>query len=110
MNDLPRTIVAVATAQAGKEAELKRRIEGVARASWDEPGVLTYAVHELEDQPGRFMMVEVYKSDAAFQSHLDSDHVTAFIADWPDLVTHDLEVFEGKAASFAEGEKGLLRH
>jgi len=53
-------------------------------------------------------LVEVYASDAAFEAHLATAHVTAFIADWPDLVQRDLDVFEGRAADFATGEKGLL--
>jgi quinol monooxygenase YgiN len=108
MTKTQRTIVAIATAQPGKEEELKARIEGVARASWEESWVVTYAVHQIEDQPGQFMMVEVYVSDDAFQDHLDSDHVTAFIADWPKLVVQDLDVFEGKATDFSESPKGVL--
>jgi quinol monooxygenase YgiN len=108
MSKNQKTIVAIATAQPGKEAELKARIEGVARASWEEPGVITYAVHDLLGSPGQFMLVEVYASDAAFEAHLATAHVTAFIADWPDLVQRDLDVFEGRAADFATGEKGLL--
>ena len=101
-------VVAIATAKAGHEAELKSRLEGVATASWDEPGVVTYAVHDMVDSSNQFMMVEVYESDAAFQAHLDTDHVKALIADLPSLVEGELIVHQGRASSFSSGSKGAL--
>lgn len=101
-------VVAIATAQAGKETELKSRLDGVATASWDEPGVVTYAVHDLVDQPGSFMMVEVYASQAAFGAHLETDHVKALIADLGTLVEGELVVHQGHATDFSDGPKGLL--
>jgi quinol monooxygenase YgiN len=108
MSHQPRIVVAVATAKAGQEAELKSRLEGVATASWNEEGVLTYAVHDVVDQPGQFMMVEVYASDQAFDDHLATDHVKALIADLSDLVDGDLIVYQGKACDFSAGAKGSL--
>ena len=61
MSNQQRVVVAIATAKAGHEAELKSRLEGVAKASWDESGVVTYAVHDVIDEPGKFMMVEVLR-------------------------------------------------
>ena len=101
-------VVAIATAQAGKEAELKSRLEGVATASWDEPGVVTYAVHDLRDHPGSFMMVEVYSSQAAFDAHLETAHVKALIADLGSLVEGELVVHQGTATDFSAGSKGAL--
>ena len=101
-------VVAIATAQAGQEAELKSRLEGVATASWDEPGVVTYAVHDLRDHPGSFMMVEVYASQAAFDAHLETAHVKALIADLGSLVEGELVVHQGTATDFSAGSKGAL--
>lgn len=101
-------VVAVAKAKAGHENELKSRIEGVAKASWEEPGVISYAVHDVQDQPGSFMMVEVYASDQAFQDHLETEHVKALIADLPGMVEGELLVYQGKASGFSAGPKGSL--
>ena len=101
-------VVAIATAQAGREAELKSRLEGVATASWDEPGVVSYAVHDLRDAPGSFMMVEVYASQKAFDAHLETPHVTALIADLGFLVEGELVVHQGVATDFSHGPKGVL--
>ena len=101
-------VVAIATAQAGQEAELKSRLEGVATASWDEPGVVSYAVHDLRDNPGSFMMVEVYASQTAFDAHLETAHVKALIADLGSLVEGELVVHQGTATDFSHGPKGVL--
>lgn len=103
-----RVVVAVATAKAGMEAELGSRLRGVAEASWEEPGVVTYAVHDIVDQPGQFMMVEVYASDQAFDDHLATAHVVALIADMPSLAEGELAVFQGKASAFSTGPKGQV--
>ena len=101
-------VVAIATAKAGQEAVLKERLEGVARDSWAEPGVVFYAVHDLVDRPGEFMMVEVYADRAAFDAHLDTSHVKALIADLDTLVEGELVVHQGPAADFSSGQKGSL--
>jgi quinol monooxygenase YgiN len=108
MSNEKLVVVAIATAKTGQEAELKSRLEGVAKASWTEPGVVTYAVHDMVEASNQFMMVEVYASDAAFQSHLETDHVRALIADLPLLVQGDLIVYQGRASSFSNGSKSAL--
>jgi quinol monooxygenase YgiN len=101
-------VVAIATPQPGKEAELKSRLEAVARASWDEPGVLSYAVHDHVEQPGSLLLVEVYESRAAFDAHLETPHVKAVIADMPSMIQGELVVHQGTPASFSSGQKGSL--
>ena len=103
-----RVVVAVAVAQSGKEDELGSRIRHVAEQSWLEPGVVSYAVHNVADQPGHYMMVEVYASDEAFQDHLDTDHVKQLIADLPHLIDGELTVYQGHATDYAIGPKGIL--
>lgn len=108
MGNQQLVLVAVARPQKGKESELKSRLEGVARASWGEPGVVTYAVHNLVDTRGGLMLVEVYENQAALDSHLETAHVKAFLADVGSLVEGELVVYEATAAPFSEGPKGIL--
>jgi quinol monooxygenase YgiN len=54
------------------------------------------------------MMVEVYASQAAFDAHLDTEHVKALIADLGSLVEGELVVHQGRAAEFSAGSKGSL--
>ena len=108
MSSRHRVVVALAVAKTGQEERLKVRLEEVAQASWREPGVITYAVHDVIDQPGQFMMVEVYASDKAFEDHLATDHVQGLIAELADLVEGDLVVYHGSPSSFSQGPQGVL--
>lgn len=108
MDSKQLVVVAIARPQKGKKSELKSRLEGVARASWEEPGVVTYAVHDVVDILGDLMLVEVYENRAAFACHLETGHVKAFLADLGSLVEGELVIYEATAASFSEGPKGLL--
>lgn len=101
-------VVAIATAQPGKEQELADRFAEVARQSWAEPGIVSYAVHDVVGGPGHYMLVEVYENRAAFDAHLETDHVKAILADLPSLIEGELVVHQGNAAAFSEGEKGRL--
>ena len=101
-------VLATARAQVGQEDELKSRLEGVAKASWEEPGVVKYAVHDLAVKPGEFIMGEVYASREAFDAHLETKHVKRLIADLGDLVDRELVVHQGTTASFSAGPKGAL--
>jgi len=103
-----KVVVAIAASAEGQAQALASRLHEVATASWAEEGVLSYAVHTLPETPGSFMMVEVYASDAAFEAHLATEHVVAFIADLPTLVEGDLAVFQGIPAEFSSPPKGMV--
>lgn len=53
-----------------------------ASASCREPGVARFDVIQQEDDPTRFVLVEVYRSPAAAVAHKE----TAHYAEWRDLV------------------------
>ena len=53
-----------------------------ARASRDEPGVVRFDVLRDRDDPGRVLLVEVYRDEAASAAHKDTTHYQA----WRDAV------------------------
>jgi len=108
MSTAHKVVVAIAASREGRTQVLAARLEHVAKASWAEEGVVSYAVHALPETPGSFMMVEVYASDAAFEDHLATEHVVAFIADLPTLVDGDLVVYQGVPAEFSTPPKGMV--
>jgi len=101
-------VTAIFEAKPGKEAELHAQLQAGAKASWQESGVLSYAVHELIDRPGVFMNIEVYKDEAAFQSHLETPHVKSFLAVLDDLLANPLTVYQGKALFADQDPKSAL--
>lgn len=82
----PFVVVAVLPAKPGGLQALKDAVHTmVERAYLDEPGLLRYAVHESVEGD-RLLHVEVYESEAAFESHFGSPHVTALNEQLADLL------------------------
>lgn len=102
-------VVAKATPKAGAAAELRSLLEAGATASWEEPGVVAYAVHDVKDEPGALLLVEVYASEDAFHAHLETDHVRHTLSVLPDLLESELFVVQGSPAGFADHPKAEVR-
>jgi len=101
-------VTAIFEAKAGKADELRKQLQAGANASWQEAGVKIYAVHEVIDKPGTFMNIEVYESEAAFTSHLETAHVKAFLGMLDELLANPLTVYQGKAIFAGGNNKSAL--
>jgi quinol monooxygenase YgiN len=101
-------VTAIFEAKAGKVDELRKQLHNGASESWKEPGVKSYAVHELIDRPGVFMNIEVYADEAAFKSHLETPHVKAFLGMLDDLLANPLTVYQGSAQFVGEHAKATI--
>ncbi len=101
-------VTAIFEAKAGKADELRKQLHSGASQSWKESGVKSYAVHELIDRPGVFMNIEVYENEAAFKSHLETDHVKAFLGMLDDLLANPLTVYQGSALFVGESAKSSI--
>ena len=74
-----RAIIAYLTAKPGKEAEFKEKMTAQAkRCLANEAGCLQFDVVQDPKSPTRFVMLEIYKDDAAIQAHQDSQHFKDF--------------------------------
>lgn len=74
-----RAIVAYLTAKPGMEAKFKEEMTAQAkRCLANEPGCLQFDVTQDPKEPTRFVMLEVYKDDAAIKVHTESDHFKNF--------------------------------
>jgi quinol monooxygenase YgiN len=101
-------VTAIFEARSGKSEELRKQLYDGATASWQEPGVKTYAVHELLDRPGVFMNIEVYENEAAFKSHLETPHVKSFLGMLDDLLANPLTVYQGVSIFSGENKKSNI--
>lgn len=62
-------------------AAIRRNHEGSIR----EPGNLRFDVLQAEDDPTRFVLVEIFRDDAALAAHRETPHYLAWrdeVADW----------------------------
>lgn len=101
-------VTAIFTAKPEKLEELKMQLHAGATASWNEPGVRFYAVHEVEDDKNSFMNIEVYESEAAFQSHLETPHVKSFLGMLDELLAKPLTVYKGNGLFIGENAKSEI--
>jgi quinol monooxygenase YgiN len=83
----PRPMIAVLDAKPGLAGAFRERIVELVRDVRREPGCATFTAYEARDTPGRFYLYEVYTDAAAFDAHLKTDHVRAFISAIPALST-----------------------
>ena len=83
----PRPMIAVLDAKPGLADAFRERIVELVRQVRREPGCVTFTAYEARDTPGRFYLYEVYTDAAAFDAHLRTDHVHAFISAIPALST-----------------------
>ena len=83
----PRPMIAVLDARPGLADAFRDKIVELVRAVRQEPGCVTFTAYEARDTPGRFYLYEIYTDAAAFDTHLKTDHVHAFISAIPDLST-----------------------
>jgi quinol monooxygenase YgiN len=83
----PRPMIAILDARAGLEDTFRAKIIELVRAVRSEPGCITFTAYEARDTPGRFYLYEIYTDAAAFDAHLKTGHVHAFISAIPALST-----------------------
>jgi quinol monooxygenase YgiN len=83
----PRPMIAVLDAKPGLADAFRERIVELVRQVRREPGCLIFTAYEARDTPGRFYLYEIYTDAAAFDAHLKTDHVHAFISAIPALST-----------------------
>ena len=78
MNQDVLVVVAEGKAKAGKEDELRRKLQGLLSPTRAEEGCLQYDMHESLDDPGRFVFFERWTSREALDRHLKTPHLTEF--------------------------------
>jgi quinol monooxygenase YgiN len=83
----PRPMIAILDAKPGLEEAFRERIVELVRQVRREPGCIIFTAYEARDTPGRYYLYEVYTDAAAFDAHLKTDHVHAFISAIPALST-----------------------
>lgn len=82
------TVLWDAKAKPGREADLRSFITAAVTPSRNDPGNIDYEAHEVEGQPGTFVIYERWES----RQHLDA-HLTA--ARMQELVPQMLELIDG---------------
>ncbi|KAL3815998.1 hypothetical protein ACHAXA_010658 [Cyclostephanos tholiformis] len=80
----------------GREGDFLSASLENARASSREPGIARFDVIQQEDDPTKFVLVEVYKSDGAPAAHKKTDHYLAWRAAVEDMMAEPRKAIKYK--------------
>lgn len=72
------TVLAIARAKPGKEAELGKRLLALVEPSRAEEGCISYDIHQSNDDPATWMAYENWRSDEDLALHFDTPYLRAF--------------------------------
>ncbi len=89
---MPLTVIAKIRAKPGSEKQLEQACAEMASNVRQEPGTLTYIMCRSTTDPTVIMVYEVYKDEAAFESHRKTPHMAAMFGKIKDLVAGPPEV------------------
>ena len=92
MNEEKLVSIAVLKASAGMREQLRRELIKLIEPTRHEPGNLDYVLFELRDEPGTFYMREAFVSQAALDSHCQTDYFQAFAAQAESLLAEPLQL------------------
>jgi quinol monooxygenase YgiN len=79
------TLIATFEARAETRSELERRLQDMVVQTTGEQGCVRYDLHVDADEAHRFVFIETWADQAAWEKHMTTGHVTRLLADLPTL-------------------------
>lgn len=92
MNSQIVTVVATFQAKPGKENELKAALTALVEPTRKEAGCINYDLHQLPEDPKKFLFHENWTSRAHLDTHLQSAHLKALLPRVPELTVASPEI------------------
>lgn len=71
------SLIAKLTAAEGKSAELEAALHGVVEAAAEEDGLEVYSAHAADGEPGVYFFFELYRDQAAVDTHGTGERMRA---------------------------------
>ena len=84
----PLVVIATLIAKPGQASALQQHLETLVKATRQEPGCITYELHQDLETPEGFYMFERWVDADALQIHDGSAHIQAFRAAAGELLGH----------------------
>jgi len=73
------TVVAAFQARPGKEIDLKNALISLIAPTRQEAGCINYDLHQLPDDPAKFLFYENWQSKAHLDAHMQTPHLKKLI-------------------------------
>jgi len=80
----------------------KELLGDVAEKSRSEAGIIDYRVSVDVSDPNLFRVFEQYEDDAAFETHMQTDHIDEFMTQLPDLLAGEVDATRFDVESVSE--------
>lgn len=85
------TVLWDARAKPGREDDLKAFISAAVTPSRNDPGNIDYEAHEVEGQPGAFVIYERWETRALLDAHLSAPRMAALVPEMLELIDGSIE-------------------
>ncbi len=92
MSKQPLTVIARARAREEKVRHVKEVLMGLVGPTREEPGCISYVLHQAPEDVSQFVFVEKWASQAALDEHLQKPHLKAFLSQADELLAAPLDV------------------
>lgn len=80
MTDERVEMTAFITAKPGKEAEIRDAFNKLVAETVKEPGCILFRILEDLDNPGRFVLWEIFQSRDALRVHMEKEHTRHYFS------------------------------
>jgi quinol monooxygenase YgiN len=90
-DDAPTTVLWEAKAKSGREAEMKAFMSKAVTASRNDAGNIDYEAHEVDEQPGTFIIYERWISREALDAHLGAPRMQSLVPQLLDMMDGSIE-------------------
>jgi len=96
MSNKTVTVIAIFQAKPGKEADLKNALVALVEPTRQEVGCINYDLHQLPENPAKFLFHENWTSQAHLDAHLQSAHIKVLLPKVPELAVGapDIQIWE----------------
>ena len=88
----PLTLIAFLRAREGAEEELGRRLTALIEPTLREPGCIDYQLHRSNSDPAQWILYENWRSQAALDLHFQMQYLKQMLADFPRLLSKEMEL------------------
>jgi quinol monooxygenase YgiN len=86
MNPDSVTVVVQISAKGGKESQVRKTLLLLVASSFNDPGCVSYDLHQALDNPARFLLHENWTSEALLEGHLQKPEFRAMLAKLKSIV------------------------
>jgi quinol monooxygenase YgiN len=90
-DNAPTTVLWEAKAKSGREADMKAFMSRAVTASRNDAGNIDYEAHEVEGEPGTFIIYERWTSREALDAHLSAPRMQSLVPQLLDMMDGSIE-------------------